>query len=103
MENIKKGSREDRIKQMLKMYMPEEMSETSGDEANESPEFQKKEEELGIEKHKSWVPGMMGNSYEAETEGDDGVRDLSNEDGPQRPKLFGKNGINIHLHIGSKK
>ncbi len=103
MEKFKKGSKEERMRQMLEIFAPHEENETEEDEENESSEFQKKEEELGIEKHKPWVPGLMGNSYNAETEGDEGVRDMSNEDGPQRPRLFGKGGVSIHLNIGSKK
>lgn len=103
MEKFKKGSREDRIAKMMEMAIPQEDEETPEDEAMESPEHQMMEDKLGIEKHKSWVPGIMGNSYEATTEGDEGVRDMSNEDGPKRPSLFGKNGINIHLHLGAKK
>lgn len=99
MEPFKKGSKEDRMKKLLEMYLPKEITESKEDEMNESPEFQKKEEELGTEKH--WVPGMMGNSYNAST-GMDGVTDMSNEDGPQRPKLFGKGGMSIHIHMGKK-
>lgn len=103
MEKFKKGSREDRIAKMMEMAIPHEEEETPEDEAMESPEQQMMEDKLGIEKHKSWVPGIMGNSYETKTEGDEGVRDMSNEDSSKRPRLFGKNGINIHLHIGSRK
>lgn len=103
METFKKGSREERIKQMLEMIAPIEEKETPEDEMNESSELQEMEDKLGVEKHKSWVPGIMGNSYEAATEGDEGVKDMSNEDDHKRPSLFGKNGINIHLHLGAKK
>lgn len=103
MGNIKKGSKEDRMRKMLEMFAPSEEKETPEEEMNESPELQEMEDKLGVEKHKSWVPGIMGNSYNSKIGGDDGVKDMSNEDSPARPRLFGKNGINIHLHLGARK
>lgn len=103
MEALKKGSKEDRMKKILEMFSAHEENETPEEEANESPEFQEMEDKLGVEKHKTWVPGVMGNSYNAKIGGDEGIKDMSNEDGHDRPRLFGKSGINIHLHIGAKK
>jgi len=96
-----------RIKEMVAMLAAKEPYES--EEEKETSEEQALEDKYGIEKH--FVPGVGKSSTMEEEPGYDSedsptyaeakVDDPLAHEG-HKPRLFSKNGVHIHLHMGKK-